>query len=592
MTGTNTFTGATNLTGGLIQFSTLANLGAAASTAPLNFNGGGLQWAANLGTAVDLSASTRALTFAGTAIIDTNGNQVSFAHAVGGNGAGGITKAGDGTLFLQGANTYTGATTISNGVLNLQNAQALGTGSAGVTISNGTLALQGAGTIVGTQTLTLNGNGALYGQSGALVNVSGTNEYDGPLVLGSSATISVDGGSVTLGSGTAVTGTGTLTLAGAGSGTLSGGLSMTGGGLIKNGAGTWTLSGIGNYTGSTVINGGTLAISSGALGSTSDTTLNGGALVLNGGSQNIGNLFIGAGTANTVTVLGPSSTLTIGSITNGTGGTVFFSNVGSTIATTATGSGPNHILGFALDNDGSGIGMARINGSGHIVRFDSVDHGGLATQLTDSSNNGADFTTLTITTLGNARDAELDQRRRHGQPGGRFADHRSERRFNCGHDHQYGSGDQRADDLTSGAIQFANTAGWLGKRHARLVARLARPTRRSSSTLRPERDLLTLGSLVSGGTGSYTQDGGGTVILSGNNTYTGAIDHRWRHRDGRRGFGDRAWVVANNNANIPTQASGALGVNSAVTLDSGATLDLNGFSTIVGSLTGSGETSP
>ena len=66
-----------------------------------------------------------------------------------------------GHLDPLGANTYTGGTTVSAGVLNIQNATALGTTpGTGASVTSGA-ALQIQGNIaVGAKTLTLNGNGA------------------------------------------------------------------------------------------------------------------------------------------------------------------------------------------------------------------------------------------------------------------------------------------------------------------------------------------------------------------------------------------------------------------------------------------------
>lgn len=113
LSGTNTFSGVPNLNGGLVNVAALANLG----TAGYNFGGGGIQF----GGSLDLSARTLTFNAAG-ATFDTNGYQVAFANAVGNSGTGGLTKSGPGTLFLQAANAYSGATTISGGVLNASNA--------------------------------------------------------------------------------------------------------------------------------------------------------------------------------------------------------------------------------------------------------------------------------------------------------------------------------------------------------------------------------------------------------------------------------------------------------------------------------------
>ena len=92
-----------------------------------------------------------------------------------------LTKDGAGTLTLTGANSYTGLTTVSAGVLNIQNATALGTTAAGTSVTSGAaLQIQG-GITVGAEALTLNGTGISDG--GALRNISGTNTYGGLVTL-------------------------------------------------------------------------------------------------------------------------------------------------------------------------------------------------------------------------------------------------------------------------------------------------------------------------------------------------------------------------------------------------------------------------
>src|SRR6185295_11972869 len=70
----------------------------------------------------------------GTTVVDvTLGNVLHD----GTNGAGSVTKSGAGTLVLTGANSYTGTTTINAGVLNIQNATALGTTAGGTSVAAG-----------------------------------------------------------------------------------------------------------------------------------------------------------------------------------------------------------------------------------------------------------------------------------------------------------------------------------------------------------------------------------------------------------------------------------------------------------------------
>ncbi|MDB6076203.1 MAG: hypothetical protein JWO89_3843, partial [Verrucomicrobiaceae bacterium] len=381
------YTGATNLNGGLANIANVLSFGLGTA---INFDGGGVQWNPNTNIFSSFSPdiSTRTVTFgAGGATFDTNNNQIALANSVGNGGTGGVTKAGNGTLFLQGANNYTGATTVRNGTLRLENAQALGTGTAGVTVQSGaTLALAG-GNSFGTQTLSLNGNGSVAGQSGAFVNALGANSYMGPVVLGSAATISVDAGSLLLSSGTALSGTGDLTLTGSGAGTLSDNLAFTGG-LNKTGTGTWTLSGTGGtYTGATSITGGALSIVGGALAANTATTLGGGTLTLTTGNQTIGAVTIASNTNNFV-VVGSGAALTTGAtFTRGVAGTVAFdTSAGGTLPTSVTGG----LLGYATVTDGTGSGTALVSG-GNIIRFTAAG----ATTLTSTSNGaGTDFTTL------------------------------------------------------------------------------------------------------------------------------------------------------------------------------------------------------
>src|SRR6202035_5510630 len=108
---------------------------------------------------------------------------------------------------------FTGTTTINAGILNIQNATALGTVASGTAISSGaTLQLQG-GITVGAEALTINGTGA-SGQNGALVNVSGTNNYGGLVILGAASTISSDNGTLNLTNVGTITGAYGLTLTG------------------------------------------------------------------------------------------------------------------------------------------------------------------------------------------------------------------------------------------------------------------------------------------------------------------------------------------------------------------------------------------
>lgn len=230
-----------------------------------------------------------------------------------------VTKTGAGELMFAGANTYSGLTTISAGVLNIQDASALGTTAAGTTVSSGAaLQIQG-GINVGNEALTLNGSG--ISGTGALRNISGNNSFAGPITLGSAGTIYSDAGTLTL-TGGFTNGGFAATFGGPSNVATSGVISGTGA-LNKNGAGTIILTGANTFSGATTINGGTLtagSASGNALGSTSSITVNsGGTLLLSTADGQINNsatLTLNGGTFNRGTVSeGSANGIGVGALT-------------------------------------------------------------------------------------------------------------------------------------------------------------------------------------------------------------------------------------------------------------------------------------
>jgi len=198
---------------------------------------------------------------------------------------GGITKLGAGTLTLSGANTFTGATTVSAGVLNIQNADALGTTAAGTSVTAGAaLQIQG-GITTAAEALTLRGTGV--SATGALRNISGDNTYAGLVTLGAATRINSDAGTLTLSNTGTITGaTFGLTVGGAGNTVISSAIGTGTGTLTKDGTGTLTLTRANTYTGTTTVSAGVLNIQNAtALGTTAGgiTVASGAALELQGG---------------------------------------------------------------------------------------------------------------------------------------------------------------------------------------------------------------------------------------------------------------------------------------------------------------------
>jgi fibronectin-binding autotransporter adhesin len=107
----------------------------------------------------------QAVSGADTLTIGGNGGSGAFAGTLINNGGTlALSKTGAGTLTLSGANTYTGATTVSNGTLVAAHATALGVNSP-VTVTNGTLRLDSS---VGIKSLS-----NISGQTAATVELNG-----------------------------------------------------------------------------------------------------------------------------------------------------------------------------------------------------------------------------------------------------------------------------------------------------------------------------------------------------------------------------------------------------------------------------------
>ena len=182
------------------------------------------------------------------ALIFANPSNMTFAGAIGGNGQ--LAKTGAGFLLLSASNTYTGATSVSTGVLQVNYPLA----TSGIALSNGgqfvanianawTLngAITGTGSVVksGAATLTLSGNGnnfsggltvnngevygdynsvnnstiGAFGTGTITINAGGTVEYDPNNGVGSTSTVTL-ANNVVLNGGTYIGGDGLQHLTG------------------------------------------------------------------------------------------------------------------------------------------------------------------------------------------------------------------------------------------------------------------------------------------------------------------------------------------------------------------------------------------
>jgi filamentous hemagglutinin family protein len=422
LSGANTYTGATTINAGTLQAGSTSALGSGSAVSLVNvantfldLNGYSLSIGSlagggtNGGNITNISATTDAtLTVGNTSSTQFDGTITEGAHKTA------LTKTGSGTLTLSGANTYTGATTISAGTLTLGANNVLADGSS-VVVNGGTLAMgsysdtvQGvqltSGNITGsTGILTsstdfdlqagsvsaiLGGSAGVDKSGGGSVTLSGANTYTGATtisagtltlgannVLADGSSVVVNGGTLAMGSyndtvqgvqltsGSITGSTGILTnstdfdlQAGSVSAILGGSV-----GVDKSGGGSVTLSGTNTYTGATTISAGTLTLGA------NNVLADGSSVVVNGGTLAMGSY--------NDTVQGVQ--LTSGSITGSTGiltnSTDFDLQAGSVSA----------ILGGSVGVDKSGGGSVTLSGTNTYTGATTISAG----TLTLGANN-------------------------------------------------------------------------------------------------------------------------------------------------------------------------------------------------------------
>ncbi|MFJ5299255.1 autotransporter-associated beta strand repeat-containing protein [Pseudomonas sp. NPDC088368] len=335
-----------------------------------------------------------------------------------------IAKLDTGTLVLNGANTYSGGTSLQGGTLIVGNDSALGSGvltaangttldtNADVALGNG-IVLNGGLNIGGSNALTLDGTisgtGGLIKNGPAALTLNGDNLYQGAttlkagsLIVGSDSALgsgplnTADG--TTLDSSTAVTLAndvnlgGGLTVAGTSGLTLSGVVGGNGR-LIKNGVSRLVLNRLNTYTGGTRLNGGTLVLgNAGALGS--------GALTV-GAASTLDNT-TPLSLANDVTLadsltVGGSQNLTLAGVISGAGSLIKTGLADLTLSGNNTFTGLIDILSGSLTSVGAGAlgNNAGINlASGAALNLSgSANLGGLSG---DGNVDVASGNTLTV----------------------------------------------------------------------------------------------------------------------------------------------------------------------------------------------------
>ncbi|MEI6872346.1 MAG: autotransporter-associated beta strand repeat-containing protein, partial [Verrucomicrobiota bacterium] len=287
----------------------------------------------------DLNMGAGAVTLSGSYSVTVSAGTFTEEGAIGGTYS--LSKAGNGALTLSGANTFSGGLILSAGILNVNNATALGDAASVLTINGGTLNNTSGAAIV-----LANNNAQVWNGNFSFL---GTKDLDlglGLVALGANRTVTVNAGTLTVGGG------------------ISGVY-----GITKAGAGKMLLTGANSFTGATLVSAGTLQIGNG--GST-------------GSLSSLSTL-----TNNAMLVFAVSSTLTQG--------TDFASSIGGTGALVQQGPGTliltdaNTYTGATLISGGTlQIGVGGILG-GISVSSSLTNNATLVFNRSDTLIQGTDF---------------------------------------------------------------------------------------------------------------------------------------------------------------------------------------------------------
>lgn len=617
LTAANSYTGGTFLSGGVLNIDDDSALGAVPGAAATNltFSGGTLQ----AGAAGIALGSTRNITTAVTSVnanFDTNGNSMSIAGAI--SGAGGITKVGNGILTLSGNSNFTGLTNANGGTLNLTGQL---TGTAGLVISGGTAKLDfsaatapasnilpassplalntGAINTAGVNTLTIQGKdnaassqtfsatnianfashlnlaagagtGTLTVALGAITRTNGTNLLSDPVgatlditlpATGVTLTTSTSAVNGTLGKGITVNGTTWAALSGTsiiGLANASYSTSFSGANVnldVPNGGGTLTASPntvrFNDAHANTVTVSGVRNIVTGATLVTSNVGPN---LSLITGGQLAGDsrrdiIFIQNNTAGDLQV--DSIITDFGGAANG----ITKSGPGKLILTAN-----NTIAGVLVANEGTVVVTGDAVAGGTFTSTSSTGSAVLPVTNTTGIFIGSKITQSTALTGNNTWTVVAID------PGVSI------------------TLSLNPSVATTGTFTFSGAGGLgasAGTHSVAAGATLQIGNGGTTGSLFPGQNISNNGTLsfnhsnaftyadVISGTGTVTQAGAGTLTLSGNNTYNGP-------------------TLVSAGTLIAGRATNAFGVNSALTVATGADVQMAGLTNAVGSLAGAG----
>jgi autotransporter-associated beta strand protein len=587
-------------------------------------NNNALVWS-NSGAVVNNTTADAVITLTGSSAGDNTFNPQLMDSSAGGGVTLSLVKGGTGQWNLgNSTNTYTGATSVQNGVLALNNNGALPSSSPvvlGSTTTNGTLQLSGTfarnlattptagtGTITwgGTTggggfaahttalTVTLDGGAGLTWGSGGFVGTGGTQAFI--LNSGSSLSDVTFTNPINLGATDRTVTVNDNTNTGADFATLSGGLSGTGGGITKTGSGVLKLAAANTYTGLTQVQAGTLVVSS--LGSSTGS-----------GSSSVGADGVAMGDSNAI-VLGNTTT---------TGGILQYVGAGETSdrkirlqGTTAgnqihaDGTGALILTNVAHDTTASGnktLSLRGTNTQGNMITsvlsnngtgvLSVTVDGGATWILTNPSNSYSGTTTVGAGALGIGDNTAIGAGTLVNSNGNIFA---------------YG-GDRTITNTLSLANNAAN--GWIGDFSLTFAG--------ANNFAAGANNITTNNSIVNGkaltfegltadvltGNRTWTIDGPGETVVNGNFTTitgfgvniskvgngiltlgTSGATSNW-NQAGANIDVDRGTLkfTASNAIPITSATNGGLILSPEILTTDTATLDLNGTSQTVNALT-------
>ena len=385
-TNANTYTGLTTVSAGILVLSKTASVAALAGDALVN--GGTLKI-----TAADqiINSANLEVATGGSFVMGTNSDTVNNLKLTGGEitgsgtltsatafdfqssgnigavlaGTAGANKTTAGMVTFSGANanTYTGLTTVSAGILVLSKTAGLVALAGDALVNGGTLQIVNANQIVDTANLEVV-TGGTFALGGNTDTVNG---------------VKLTGGTIT---GTSINGILTsITAYDLQSGSSTAVLAGTAG-ATKTTAGTVTLTKANTYTGATTVSAGTLAVT-GSLGAT-DVSVNAGTLAGNG---NIGgNVTIASGAHHALAVAATADTQATRAIT----GTLVLT-AGNVLDLTAAATPASGVYVLAT-------ATTAITGSPTTINYNGITGGTISVDTASSPNR------LLLTIAGNPYD--------------------------------------------------------------------------------------------------------------------------------------------------------------------------------------------